>query len=219
MDIATTTAEALARYEAAFNEERLIQQQWHTELDGRQLACALGVLGDVVDGPAQCPAAIMPRWLAQMVPGFFDRQKFDDAKDWGLRFYKALDRIGGNVPFSVIHDWHANTVCQLGIEASEIRKRDTAPHKALQALHQRALAGEKTGADEWRPVLKSADADANANAYAYADAYAYAYAYADADANANANAYAYADAYAYAYAYAWKRLADGMVSALDRVEA
>jgi len=193
--IAATTKEALERYEAAFNEDRLIQASWHSEQDGRQLACALGVLGDEVDGPSKCPATIMPRWLAQMVPGFFDRQKFDDAKDWGRRFYVALDRIGGNVPFSVIHDWHANTVCPLGIEAAELRKRDTAPHKALQALHLRALAGEKIGVDEWRPVLK--------NAYAYANADADAYAYANANANADA----------------WKRLADGMVDALNRVKA
>ena len=205
MQIAATTKEALERYEAAFAEERLIQASWHTERDGRQLACALGVLGDGVDEPSKCPTTIMPRWLAQMVPAFFDRQKFDDAKDWGRRFYAALDHIGGNVPFSVVHDWHANTVCPLGIEAAELRKRDVAPHKALQALHLRALAGEKIGADEWRPVLK--------NAYAYA--YAYANVYADADANAYADAYANANA----YADAWKRLADGMVEALLRVEA
>ena len=58
----------------------------------------------------------------------------------------------------------------------------------MQALHQRALGGEKISADEWRSVLK------NANAKAYANAYAYAY--------------------AYAYADAWKRLADGMVTAI-----
>ena len=244
-EIAQTAAEAFARYEAAFKEDRLIQVRWHKEQDGRHLACALGVLGDAVDGPNKCPATIMPRWLAQMVPAFFDRQKFDDAKDWGLRFYAALDRIGGNVPFSVVHDWQANTVCVLGIDAAKLRNRDTAPHEALKALHERSLAGEKISADEWKPVLKNVYANANANAYAYAyaNAYAYAYAYADADAYAYANAYtyayanaytyvnayayayAYADAYAYAYAwkrlaayaYAWKRLADGMVDALNRV--
>ena len=195
LEIATTTAEALARYEAAFKEDRLIQVRWHKEQDGRHLACALGVLGDAVDGPNKCPATIMPRFLAQMVPAFFDRQKFDDAKDWGLRFYAALDRIGGNVPFSVVHDWQANTVCVLGIDAAKLRNRDTAPHEALKALHERSLAGEKISADEWKPVLK------NVYAYAYADAYAYAYAWKRLA----------------AYAYAWKRLADGMVDALNRV--
>ena len=48
MQIAATTKEALERYERAFAEDRLIQASWHTEQDGRQLACALGVLGDEV---------------------------------------------------------------------------------------------------------------------------------------------------------------------------
>jgi hypothetical protein len=178
MATASTAHEALGLYRAALESDALVQSSWHTERGGRQLACGLGVLGPDVDGPSKCPAQIMPRWLAQMVPGFFDRQKFGDAKDWGLRFYAALDRINGVVPFSVVHDWHANTVCQLGIDAAELRKRDTAPHLVLKALHLRALSGEKIAADEWRPVLKNADA----------------------------YAYAYADAYANAYAYAWKRL-------------
>jgi len=193
MQTAQTAHEAFERYKSAHEEDALVQASWHTERDGRHLACALGILGPEVDGPSKCPAAIMPRWLAQMVPAFFDRQKFDDAKDWGLRFYAALDHVGGAVPFSVVHDWHANTVCQLGIDAATMCKRDVAPHLALQALHKRTLAGEKIAADEWRPVLKNA----NANANAYADANAYAY--------------------AYAYAYAWKRLADGMTAALSRV--
>ena len=227
-----TAKEYAARYLEAFENDALTQGAFHTEIDGRQLACALGVIGKNVESPADCPAQIMPRWLAQMVPALFDKQREEDAFAWGKDFTAALARIDGNVPFSVVHDWHANVVCLLGIEAAEKRGRDTAPHKALQALHLRALGGEKISADEWRPVLKDANADAyayaNANAYAYAyayayaDAYAYAYAYADADAYANAYAYANADANAYAYANAdanaWKRLADGMVECLNRVE-
>ena len=187
------TAHAAFRlYEAAYETDALVQGAWHTERDGRQLACALGTLGPKISSPSDCPATVMPRWLAEMVVGFFDKQKFEDAKVWGLEFYKALDRIGGNVPFSVIHDWHASTVCQLGIDAATKRGRDTAPHVALQCMHKRALAGEKVSVDEWKPVLKAANA------------------YADAD--------AYANAYADAYAYAWKILADGMVAALNRVE-
>ena len=192
-EIAATAAEYADRYQAALKSDSLRQGVWNSERDGRHVACALGVLGDEVDNASKCPAQIMPRWLAQMVPAFFDRQKRDDAFAWGLTFTDQLKRIDGKVPFSVIHDWHANTVCQLGIAAAEKRERDPAPHKALQALHLRALAGEKIEADEWRPVLKNADADA--------DAYADAYAYANADADA------------------WKLLADGMVAALSRVEA
>jgi hypothetical protein len=249
MKTATNTKEALYNYETALSNDDLIQLGWHKELDGRHLACALGILGDEVESPKQCPAQIMPRWLAQMVPAFFDRQGLGDAKIWGLNFYKALDRIGGIVQFSVIHDWHFATVCDLAIDVNKKNRRDVVPHIALKALHKKALHGEKISVDEWRPVLKAtyadADADAYASAYADADAAAYAAAYADAYAAAYAAAYAEADAAAYAdadayasayadadaaaaayaeadaaaYADAWKKLANGMVDALNRVPA
>ncbi|MFB2351148.1 hypothetical protein, partial [Priestia megaterium] len=63
--------EAYDRYRYAFENGLLIQNSWHQEQDGRQLACALGVLGGDIRGPADCPAQIMPRWLARLVPGFF----------------------------------------------------------------------------------------------------------------------------------------------------
>lgn len=210
-------ADVLERYEAALAGDHLKQGNWRdTAEDGRWLACALGVIGEEVNDPSDCPASIMPRWLAQMVPAFFDNQKEAEAKEWGLAFYKALARINGEVPFRVIHDWHASTVCALAIEVAEKRGVDPAPHKKLQALHAAARDEAKISADEWRPVLK--DAYANAYAYAYAKVNADANAYANADADAYANANAYADAYANADANAWTRLANGMVEALNRVE-
>ena len=235
----TTAQDYATRYKQAFETGTLTQGAFHTERDGRQLACALGVIGPNISDAKDCPAQIMPRWLAQMVPAFFDEQKQDAAFMWGLEFTAELARLNGNVPFSVVHDWHANVVCPLGIEAAEKRGRDPNPHKALQSLHMRALAGEKISADEWRPVLKKsyanaysytnayafadanayAFADANANAYAFADADAYAFAdaYANANANAYANAYAFANANAYANAAAWNKLAVGMTECIKRV--
>jgi hypothetical protein len=224
---------AFTRYEQAFLSDALIQGSWHTERDGRQLACGLGVLGPDVNSPGDCPATVMPRWLAQMVPYFFDRQTAADAKSWGLKFYAELKRLNGNVPFSVIHDWQAHVVAPMAIEVATKRARPTDVHDAVKAIHERALAGDLAPKDEWVATLRSAYAyayayaDANANAYADADAYAYAYAdananaYANANANANAYAYAYANANAYAYANAnaVKRLADGMVECLARVSA
>ena len=226
LPLLTDPRDVLARYEAALANDQLMQGDWHVIHDGRWLACALGVIGDEVSDAKDCPASIMPRWLAQMVPEFFDCQKADDAKAWGLRFYKALSDVGGKVPFAAIHHWHAHTVCPLGIDAAKKLGRDVDPHKALQALHIRALGGEKISADEWRPVLKNAYASADACAYAYVRAYAYAnadaanvhmdaYAKAYAKAYAVAGAYAYADTYAAASADAWSRLADGMVDAIN----
>ncbi|MNU45831.1 hypothetical protein D3C71_346810 [compost metagenome] len=224
MPLVTTAAEALDRYKAFLDDDRLIQNGWHQEQDGRQLACALGVLGQGVSSSKDCPAQVMPRWLAQMVPWMFDGQTTDDAKNWGLAFYAELARIDGKVPFSVIHDWHATVVGPLAIETAEKRGRKPEVHKALAEMQFAALTGKKFTADEWRPVLKAAFFDAYANAYANADAdadaYADAYANADADADAYAYAYAYANAYAYAYARqaVMARLASGLVDCLKRVE-
>ena len=242
MKNATNAAEAYMQYEALLNTDSLVQSSWHSQAqDGRQLACALGALGEDVSSSRDCPAQIMPRWLAQMVPWFFDNQEFEDAKTWGLALYAELKRLDGQVPFSVVRDWQANVVGPLAVKTAEDQKRDTTSHQALVAMQKAAAGGQNFTADEWRPVLKAAfldiyrfryrtyaDADAYAYAYAYADANAYADAYAYADADAYAYAYADADAYAYAYAYAYADakyrarvtyLANGMVECLKRVEA
>ncbi|MGY2734925.1 hypothetical protein [Sphingomonas sp. UYP23] len=198
-DIAQTAAGYFERYQAALATGALKQGVWNSEQDGRHVACALGVLGDKVSSASQCPATVMPRWLAQMVPWLFDNQAEDKALAWGLDFAAELKRLNGGVPFSVVYDWQGNVACQMGIDAAEKRGRDTASHVALQDLHRRALKGDIAPADEWRPILR----DAYANAYADANAYAYA--------NANANANAYADAI--------NRLAVGLVECLSRVPA
>ena len=223
MTTAKTAAEAYDRYTKALDEGLLIQKAWHVEEDGRHLACALGVIGDEVTSASACPADVMPRWLAQMVPWFFDNQERNDALSWGKRFYAALAALDGKVPFEVVYDWHANFVCPMGMEAATKRGKDPKPHAELKALHERALNGDRAPRDEWHNKLR------NANAYANANAVAYAYAYAVADAYANANAVAYAYAYADANANAVadavadasyrqniKTLADGMCVCLER---
>ena len=209
-----TAAEARDRYAAFLARDGIVQGTWHsTASDGRELACALGVIGPEISSPKDCPAHVMPRWLAQMVPWLFDNQQRKDALDWGSRFYDQIARLEGVVPFSVIHDWQGNVVGDLAIEVATKRNRQVEPHQALKEMHIASLAGKSFTVEEWRPVLKDADADA------YADADADAYAYADAD--ADAYVYAYADAYVYAYADAdadaIKRLADGLVDCLARV--
>lgn len=165
MAIAATAAEAFERYKGAFDAGLLTQASWHTTADdGRNLACALGVIGDEIGSARDCPAQIMPRWLAQMVPWFFDNQPLDDAKSWGLKFYAELKRLNGVVPFSVVHDWHASVAAPVAIEMAEKRKRDPSPHIALQAVHKRALSGDLAKRDKWASVLRLA--------YAYAYAYA-----------------------------------------------
>ena len=178
-----SAAQAFERYQAFLNGGQLVQAKWHdTASDGRQLACGLGVLGDDVLSPQDCPAQVMPRWLAQTFPWLFDNQEPADAFAWGLNFYAELKRLNGVVPFSVVHDWQANVVQPMGIEWAERRGKDKALIESVQKLHTRALAGDTAPKAEWadtlRPALRQVYANANANANANADA----------NANANANA-------------------------------
>jgi hypothetical protein len=83
-----THIDASRRLLAFAAEDRLIQGSWHTERDGRQLACALGAMGNGVkiDSPEKCPSSVMPAWLAYLVVGLFDGQKRDAAIGWATRF-------------------------------------------------------------------------------------------------------------------------------------
>lgn len=193
MTLSITAAEAFERYQSFFNDDRLIQGDWHAENDGRQLACALGAIEPEIEEPGDCPASVMPRWLAQTTPWFFDYMAMEDARQWGLEFFAELKRLGGQVPFSVVYDWHANYTTVLAIEVTKAKGRDAAPHRKLQALHQRALTGDTASREEWRSSC----------AYAYADA----------------NAYAYAYAYANTRQDRVKRLGFGMIDCIRRVPA
>jgi hypothetical protein len=223
---AKTAAEALVLYREALAAGTIIQHQFHA---GRNLACALGVLGPRVADPSDCPARIMPRWLAGIVPWFFDNQPKADALAWGEAFYAQLARLDGMVPFSAVHDWHATVVCPLAIEVATKRGRPTAPHEKLAAMHAAARDGQKFAKEEWSPVYR----DAYAKAYAYmesgsaglaaaSDIYGRVNAVADAGAAAGAvsallNTAGTAEKRE-AKRAAFKRLADGMVECLSRIQ-
>ena len=205
--IEATAHSAFETYKDALENGWLRQGTWNSEEDGRRVACALGVIDPELDSPSLCPAAVMPKWLARMVPWLFDSQKAEDAFSWGAAFYEQLDRLNGQVPFEVVYDWHANYSWQMGIEAFEKMGRDTTAQKAIQELHRRAMTGDRAPSEEWYKALN------NANAYVYAYANVNAYVYADANANANAYAYVYARKAAIA------QLALGLVECMKRIAA
>jgi hypothetical protein len=148
----TTAAEALDRYKSALEHDRLVQSEWHnTAADGRWLACALGVIGAEVDDPKDCPASVMPTWLAQTVPFFFDGLDFDKAKAWGLSFYDALAKLNGDVPFRVYHRWMADCVLPLAAESARrtLGAEDAVKaNEVMIALHLRAAAGDMPSEEE-----------------------------------------------------------------------
>lgn len=65
-------------HEAAFNslqahitEGRLAQGTWGRVKDGKNVACLLGAAAGITDA-GDCPAALMPPWLAHLTPVLFD---------------------------------------------------------------------------------------------------------------------------------------------------
>ena len=158
--LAASPAEALALFERTKKDDRLVQDKHHKEEAGRHFYDILGVLGDELQSPSDCPERIMPLWLAHTASRLFRAQPLDRAKDWGLRFYAELKRLDGKLPFTVIHDWHTNVVEPFAIKFSKRRGpnpwRYVERPKALQSLHARALSRDKIGVDEWRHVLCNA---------------------------------------------------------------
>jgi hypothetical protein len=225
--MARTAAEALDRFERASKDDLARKFFYEGQTPRLRPSGILRVLGEELNGPSDCPPQIMPLWLAKAAGSFFDARLVegapifpdDAAKTWGLKFYGELKRIDGKVPFSVIHDWHANTVGPLIVKVSECDEpnpwRGVDRPKALQGLHAAALAGRQIAAGEWRPVLLDAFRHIHANgrigpavtaARRYTldetvamNADAYANAYAKADAEAFAHTHWYTDARLDAY--------------------
>ena len=158
--LAASPAEALALFERNKKDDRLVQDKHHKEVAGRHFSDILGVLGDELQSPSDCPERIMPLWLAHTASRLFRAQPLDRAKEWGLQFYAELKRLDGKLPFTVIHDWHANVVEPFAIKFSKRRGpnpwRYVERPKALQSLHAGALSRDKIGIDEWRHVLCNA---------------------------------------------------------------
>jgi hypothetical protein len=178
-----------------------------------------------------------PSWLAQIAPWLLDLQGEDAAHAWRKTFDGRISRLNAAIPFSVVHDWQANVVGALAIAASENKA-----HVRLAAMHTAAREGSVFDQDEWYQALKAAfkavygDLALGDEFAAYicfaASVYADAYSDDDEEGYCNANAFAFAAARTYAYcdlhprsgrndserAGANRRLADGFLECLERVQ-
>ncbi|MFJ8309901.1 MULTISPECIES: SpcZ [unclassified Streptomyces] len=122
----------------------------------------------------------IPPWPAQLALAISQGAAESDGV---RRAHAELARLGGRVPFLVVHDWHARTVLPLLLEESE----DAGPLEAVGELHARALTGERIAAASWSAALEPALRDVYRLAYPYGEAHA--------TASANAHAYAVANDY------------------------
>ncbi|MEU7042164.1 SpcZ [Streptomyces varsoviensis] len=144
-------------------------------------------------------------WPAQVIGALFDGQDAAAAAKWARRVHGELARLDGQPPFAVVHDWHANTVTPMLAGAATRRGDDAGAQEAVRALHVRALAGERIGAEIWEAALVAALPEVYQHAYAYDEAYATA----SADAHAYAMANDYGEQKAAAFADNYAKLSTG----------
>ncbi|MFE9404161.1 SpcZ [Streptomyces sp. NPDC006530] len=117
-----------------------------------------------------------------MAASLFAGQDSGSADAWARRLHAGLGRLGGQVPFRVVHDWHVSTVVPLLAQASVRCGADGEDQEGVRRLHSRALAGERVTETEWAEALGPALGEVYRRAYPYADAHAAA--------SAGAHAYA-----------------------------
>lgn len=110
------------------------------------------------------PEAATPAWLAQLVTALAGGLEPGAARALTARIDADVARLGGLVPFAVVHDWHAATVVPL-------LRAVCADQAQVGELHARALAGSPVAAARWRDALEPALREIYYLAYPYDDAY------------------------------------------------
>jgi hypothetical protein len=182
-------------------EGRLVQKTWDDEREGRHVACLLGAAGGF-KSTSECPASIMPRWLAECTVTLFDGLAPADvapvAKHYGALIGKwsVISPAGWD---DVLGRWLVRLIDQaIDVVPASAKMQSYWPAiaEASEQCKTAIAAKDKAAADAAaRAAYAAAYAAAAAYAYAYDAAAAYDAAYA-----ARAAAYAYDAAAAYAYA-------------------
>ena len=99
-----TIEDRIAGARRVLAEGRIIQNAWRRQEDGRELVCALAAFGPDINNSKDCPADLMPDWLAQLVPSIDDGLAVKDvpwfmgeliarAERWHALDAAAWDRI------------------------------------------------------------------------------------------------------------------------------
>lgn len=94
----------IALAETYLDEGRITQGCWRTVERGREMVCALAAFGRDINAARDCPAELMPQWLAYTVPKLDDYLApehipilayglIDRAKRWDKLSEAAWERI------------------------------------------------------------------------------------------------------------------------------
>lgn len=119
------------------------------------------------------PAPGLPAWIARLLDALYEGLLAEDAnfQDWAAKVHAELVRLTGQLPFSVVHDWHANTVLPL--------LDQVCGPSELVGLHAQAGAGKGIPAETWWAALEPVLRVIYDRAYDYGSGYAVNYANAE----------------------------------------
>ena len=96
-----TTKEAVRNLRQSIREESLIQGEWSAEEQGRHVGCAMHQMGGKevdIRKPSDCPASVMPQWLAEWLPLAFDGVPADAVYAVAEDFAATLEATVGWTP-------------------------------------------------------------------------------------------------------------------------
>ena len=171
MDAITDPRMAGERLLAFARENRLVQLAWHAEKDGREVACLLGAAAGITD-VTECPASLMPQWMAHALPGLFDGQTKAHAMTFARRWGEAMicpewKRIDWD---TVRSEWMAFVV-QQARDAAAYADAPTGEPNASRRRQYLVVVTDQLASnlrDVARQWAAGAAADARASAYAAA---------------------------------------------------
>ena len=100
ISLADVTPEIAADSIMAFAREgRLVQGRWHgrgggDDGAGREIACLLGSIHPDINGTGDCPASLMPRWMAHLTVRLFDGVPAATVRHYGEAYATRMHRWG-----------------------------------------------------------------------------------------------------------------------------
>jgi len=152
-----TRQERLERLDSAIAEGRIIHSKWRRVEGGREYVCLLAALSPEVadaEDAEDCPADVMPLWLALLTPDLDDyvsheyrptliRRYAGLAHRWHVLDADAWQRC----------DWAARRVALVEARSHTDYEPSVEVCDLVIALLDRALAGDEPSAQEWADAM------------------------------------------------------------------
>lgn len=189
--------------ERLHSEGKIMRGSWG---DGREQACYYSALVPGAKSTAACPAWLMPRWVADLLPLINDNVSPQAWPDITKRFVQFAANLVNMTP----ERWARALLITKQASLEIALPHNPAAVQPVLDLVNRALAGDEPSANEWAKAEAKAAAAAKANLWAWAAAKAASAAAARA---ASAAAWACSEMASWSKEAAWEKIAIALFDA------